>query len=94
MMLLGVACYYEKRIADMPNGIRLLLPPGFRDDGYYMNGVPVDTDMDAEKLFALMRPYRLYLPRNVVTPEASKRYRLTLVHARNLLADAVFVCIN
>jgi hypothetical protein len=48
----------------MPQGIRLLLPPGFRDDGYYMNGIPVSPKLTMKDIFNMLRPYQIIIERN------------------------------
>lgn len=55
----GVPGFHAERAHAMPQGIRLLFPPGYRSEGVYMNGIPVAPDVDGEKLFEWLRPRHL-----------------------------------
>lgn len=66
----------------------MLLPPGFRADGYYMNGIPVAPSIGGKELFELMCPCQL----TCAKPDV--RWHNALWHLQRCLAFIVTVSLN
>jgi hypothetical protein len=75
----------------MPKNIRLLLPPGFRDDGYFMNGVPVAPQITEEDLFQMLRPYYINI-KTETTMKTMTKQRKYLSKILQLLHAPIWVC--
>lgn len=84
----GVPGYWAPGVCKVPRELCILLPPGLRADGYFMNGVPVAPDIDRHRLFDMMRP------RQLVTNTPTQRWMRALEHLHAYMSNAVGVSSN